>query len=244
MKFFTLKRKKLRTVLRNFILAEGGAYLVFMLLALATNWAKLYRDHVFVARYLPFEIVEFSFLGFFQLVLILFFFVRVKISDGENDLMETLRAGEHEQLEFKTSFRWDEKRQQVNKELEKAVLKTVAAFLNSDGGHLFVGVNDQGQPLGLETDFTSLPKPNQDGFENHFNNLFNQMIGPEFRRLVKLNFNQAAGKTICLINIEPSPKPAYFKNGDSEDFYIRTGNTTTSLKMSEATAYLSSWRKK
>lgn len=244
MKFFALKRKKLRTVLRNFVVAEGVAYLVFMLLALAANWTKFYREHVFLAHYLPFEIVEFSFLGFFQLLLILFFFVRVKVSDSENELVETLQTGEHERLEFKTSFRWDEKRRQVNKELEKAVLKTVAAFLNSDGGHLFIGVNDQGQPLGLETDFTSLPKPNQDGFENHFNNLFNQMIGPEFRRLVKLNFNRLADKTICLINIEPSPKPAYLKNGESEDFYIRTGNATTSLKMSEATAYLSSWRRK
>lgn len=240
--FKVLKRKKLWTVLRSLIVAEFVAYFLFMLLALAADWGEIFEDW-FLAKYIRFEIIEFSFLGLFQLALILLVFVRA--SAKESDLEEMLKTGEHERLEFKTSLRWDEKRQQVNKELEKAVMKTVTAFLNSDGGHLLIGVNDQGQPLGLEKDFASLPKAGTDGFENHFNNIFNQMIGPEFRRLVKLTFRQYFyDKTVCLVSVGPSPKPAYLKNGNNEDFYIRTGNVTSPLKMSEVTAYLSSWKRK
>jgi len=70
------------------------------------------------------------------------------------------------------------------------------------------------------------------------------MIGPEFRRLVKLKFDNTGGKTLCLVDIEPGRKPAYLKTGDGEDFYIRTGNATTPLKMSEVATYISSWRLK
>lgn len=240
MQFRALKRKKLWTVLRSLIVAEFAAYFVFMLLALAADWGKIFEGW-FVSNYVRFEIIEFSFLGLFQLGLILFVFARA--SAKESDLEEMLKSGEHERLEFKTSLRWDEKREQVNKELEKTAMKTVVAFLNSDGGHLLIGVDDRGRVLGLERDFASLPKAGADGFENHFNNLFNQMIGPEFRRLVKLSFNNTDGKIVCLANVEPSHKPVYLKNGNNEDFYIRTGNVTTPLKMSEVTAYLSSWRR-
>ena len=240
MRWGILKSKKSRAILRNLILAEIIAYMAFMLLALAADWGQLYEDFIF-SNYVPFEVIEFSFLGLFQLGLIFLVFM---IETGEEkDIAEMMESGEHDKLEFKTSLRWDVQRQQVNKELEKTVMKTVAAFLNSEGGHLLIGVSDSGQPIGLESDFHSLPKCDSDGFENHFNNLFNNMIGPEFRRKVRLKFSNIWGKTICLVNIESSHKPVYLKTGNSEDFYIRTGNVTTPLRMSEVATYVSSWWK-
>ena len=179
-------------------------------------------------------------MGLFQLGLIVLVF-SWSFAD-EDDINEMIKSGEHERLEFKTSLRWDLKRNQVNKELEKTVMKTITAFLNSEGGCLLIGVDDRGRPMGLKNDFDSLPRSDVDGFENHFNNLFNIMVGPEFRRLVKLKFNNIGDKTICLANVEPGHKPAYLKTGDGENFYIRTGNVTTPLKMSEVAAYISSWR--
>src|SRR3989344_5765657 len=240
MQFRVFKSKKLWGVLKDLIVVEVGVYLVFRGLALAADWGEMFED-LALAHYVRFEIIEFSFLGLLQLVLILFVFSRAAAK--ENEVEEMLRSGEHERLEFKTSLRWDMKRDQVNKELEKSVMKTVAAFLNSDGGNLLIGVGDKGELLGLENDLASLPKSNVDGFENHFNNLFNQMIGPKFRRLVKLTFNKIEDKTVCLASVEPSQQPVYLKNGESEDFYIRTGNVTTPLKMSEVSAYLASWKK-
>ncbi|MBI2064422.1 MAG: ATP-binding protein [Candidatus Yanofskybacteria bacterium] len=233
-----MKSKKLFVVLRNLVIAEVLVYLAFMALALSADWGKIYEGFV-LARYIRFEVIEFSLLGLSQLGLIVLVFARSL--NEETDVNEMLKAGEHEKLEFKTSLRWDIKQNQVNRELEKTVMKTVTAFLNSDGGHLLMGVDDKGKPIGLENDFASLVRQDADGFENHFNNLFKSMVGPEFRRLVKLTFNNIENKTICLINVEPGHKPAYLKTGAGEDFYIRTGNVTTPLKMSEVAAYTSSW---
>mgnify|MGYP001596981197 FL=1 len=238
MKWRALKREKLFTVLRNLIIVEVLVYLVFMGFALSADWGELYEDSVF-SQFIRFEIIEFSLLGLSQLGLIILVFTR-SIKE-ETNIEDIIRSGEHEKLEFKTTFRWDVNRGQINRELEKAVMKTIAAFLNSDGGQLLMGVDDSGNATGLDNDFTSLPKQNADGFENHFNNLFNTMVGPEFRRFVKLVFSDIDGKTVCLANVESSHKPVYLKTGDSENFYIRTGNVTTPLKMSETATYISSW---
>src|SRR3990167_3633054 len=180
MKWRNLRRDKLFVVFRNLIVVEALFYLTFLVLALAADWGDVYEG-LAVSGYVRFEVVEFFMLILSQLGLITLVFA--KTLNEEKNIEEIIKSGEHERLEFKTSLRWDSKRDMVNKELEKAVMKTVAAFLNSDGGHLLIGVGDKGQPTGLEKDFASLPKPDSDGFENHFNNLFNQMIGPKFRRL-------------------------------------------------------------
>ena len=239
MRLNTLRHNKLFVVFKNLVAVEAVFYLSFLALALFADWGEAYQGF-FLEKYVRFEIIEFLLLGLTQLGLIFAVFTR-SIRE-ENDINEILKCGEHEKLEFKTSLRWDVNRNQVNRELEKSVMKTVAAFLNSDGGHLLIGVDDKGNSTGLDNDFNSLPKPNMDGFENHFNNIFNTMVGPEFRRFVKLVFSDIDGKTVCLANIEPSHKPVYLKTGDSEEFYIRTGNATTPLKMSEVATYVSSWQ--
>ena len=241
MRLEVLGKEKLFAVLKKLIIVEALAYLAFMGLALVADWGQIYEKFI-LAKYIRFEIIEFLFLGLSQLVLI--FLVFAKSLAEEGDINELLKQGEHEKMEFKASLRWDAKRGQVNKELEKAVMKTVSAFLNSDGGCLLVGINDKNKPLGLEEDFVSLSKPDADGFENHFNNIFNSMLGPEFRRLVKLDFENVDGKLICLVSVRPSQKPAYLKTENEENFYIRTGNVTTPLKMSETATYISSWRQK
>ena len=154
--------------------------------------------------------------------------------------------GEHERLEFKTSFRWDANQNKVNKNLEKATMKTIAAFLNSEGGQLILGVNDSGNITGLDNDYRSLPKPNADGFQNHFTNVFHSIIGPEFRQFVNLSIHKVGDKECCLVRVAFSDRPVYLKlDVGGEEFYIRTGNGTTGLKLSEATSYIDSrWKAK
>lgn len=178
--------------------------------------------------------------------------LKLKDSLGHRDLEEEklslekiLSKGEHERLEFKESFRWDANQGKVNKNLEKAAMKTIVAFLNSGGGRLLIGINDSNGIVGLRNDYQSLPKPNADGFQNHFNNIFNAMIGPEFRQFVELSFFKPGDRECCLIKVIPGNRPAYLRMDTNEEFFIRTGNGTTSLRLSEAASYIDShWKGK
>lgn len=158
----------------------------------------------------------------------------------EPDVAKMLQQEEHEQLEFKSSLRFDYATYLVNRELEKSVMKTLAAFMNSNGGHLVIGVGDHREILGLACDYHTLPKPSSDGFENHFTQVFNNMIGPEFRSLVKLWFHKVGEHELCTIQVLKGARPAYVKLDQNEHFYIRTGNSTIPLKMSETENYNSS----
>lgn len=157
------------------------------------------------------------------------------------NILDLLNKGEHENLEFKSTLRWDTRQNLVNRILEKSVMKTIAAFLNSRGGHLVIGVDDDKSVVGLAGDYGSLNKKDADGFENHFTHIFHNMIGAEFRQFVRLNWSHVDSKECCVVSVAPSHKPVYLKNDtNGEEFYIRTGNGTTALKLSEANAYIDS----
>ena len=154
--------------------------------------------------------------------------------------MELLKQEENGELEFKSSLRFDYHVNRPSRDLERSVMKTIAAFLNSAGGSCVIGVDDRRRPLGLEHDYKTLQRKDRDGFEIHFTQMFNSMIGPEFRSLVELIFETLDGSEVCRIRVKPSPRPIYFKHDEHEYFYMRPGNITTSLKLSEIESYVRS----
>lgn len=164
------------------------------------------------------------------------------IAEEAPDIEKLLSGDEHEHLEFKSSLRFDTKNGKVNHDLEKSAMKTVAAFLNTQGGHLVIGVDNARNILGLKQDYKTIQVQNSDGLENHFTQVFNNMIGPEFRHFIKLYFHKVGESEVCVVRVAPSARPAYLKNGNEEHFYVRTGNISTPLKLSEVESYaISRW---
>jgi hypothetical protein len=151
---------------------------------------------------------------------------------------ELIAVGEGQFVEFKSSILWDYRQEKMNKHLSVPIIKNVAAFMNTAGGTLLVGIDDDGDVLGLDADFAVMKKPNPDGFELIFNNAFAQMIGAELRPFVQLSFPAIEGKTICLIAVRPATSPVYFRHQGKEEFYIRAGNASQPLSVSKATAYI------
>lgn len=163
----------------------------------------------------------------------------------EDRLTELLEDGEGEGLEFKSTFRWDLKENRYNKELEKTVIKSVAGFLNSDGGILLVGVGDNKEIVGLEDDFRTLPRTNKDSWENHFNQVVKSYLGLAVRRLIRVEFSALNKKPVAIIEVKKSERPVYFRDGETENFFVRTGNSTNGLSISAATEYIENhWSKK
>ncbi|MCX6702179.1 MAG: putative DNA binding domain-containing protein [Candidatus Zambryskibacteria bacterium] len=150
-----------------------------------------------------------------------------------------LRQGERHDSEFKETLRFDIRKNEVNKELEKAIIKSIVGFLNAGGGTLLIGVSDDRTVVGLENDYKTLPKKNRDGFENHLTMLIKTMIGLPFTKYIKISFGEVSEKDICVVSVQNGHKPAYLKNGDKkEEFYARIGNSTQPFSMSETEEYI------
>ena len=160
------------------------------------------------------------------------------VQDGTDELLAAIRGGENESLEFKSTLRWNLKANKTGKEIELAALKTIAAFMNSDGGTLIVGLGDDGTILGIEAD----KFPNEDKFLLHFNNLIKQHIGLEFSKYISFSIIQIEDKSIFVVDCRKAELPVYVKHGDDEDFYVRVGPGTRKLPMSAAMQYLAKGR--
>jgi predicted HTH transcriptional regulator len=140
--------------------------------------------------------------------------------------------GESDELEFKSSLRWDYKQGAVNKRLEEVVLKSVAAFANGQGGTLLLGIDDHGAALGLERDYATLGEgADRDKFELHLRNLLSRSFGQSFTATkLHVSFPSVTGTEICQIDIAPAQQPLIIKTTDksgyvSEKFYVRSGNS-------------------
>ena len=153
-----------------------------------------------------------------------------------------IRQGESETLEFKQTLRWDVERHEINRKLEDVAVKTVAGFANQNGGVLLIGVKDDGQVTGLDPDFACLGG-DRDKFELHLTNLFVSQFGHAFRASrIAVSFPAVRDRTICRIDVQRSPTQVIVKLGDrngqtTERFFVRSGNSTQELTLSQMTAY-------
>lgn len=167
-------------------------------------------------------------------------------SDQEPTIDELIAEGESDELEFKSTLRWDLKVGEVNRKLEEVILKTIAAFGNSSGGTLLIGVDDDGTVLGLSHDYVSLGGADRDKFELHLRNLLNQAFGASFAATkVKIRFPSANDEEICQVDVLQASEPliltAKDKNGQTiEKFYARSGNSSQEIPLSQINAFLKS----
>lgn len=157
---------------------------------------------------------------------------------------EMIAEGESDELEFKSSLRWDLQQGCLNKKLEEVIQKTVAAFANSFGGTLLIGVADDGEVLGLENDYASLGDADKDKFEMHLRNLLSNAFGNSYvASRIKIRFPNVAGKEICHVEIQQHHEPLILavsdKNGQkTEKLFVRNGNASQEISMSEMKDYL------
>lgn len=134
-------------------------------------------------------------------------------------------GGEGVAIEFKSTLRVNLHTGQNDTRMERDVLKSLAAFMNSDGGTLVIGVNDEGQPLGLKSDnFASEDKMNL-----HLVNLIRDRIGPQNMLYIHPRFEDYDNERVLVVDCKRSPTPVYVKDGNMEHFFIRTGAATTEL---------------
>ena len=122
----------------------------------------------------------------------------------DKDIPSIIQQGEGPFLEFKSTFRWDIEQSRTNRLLEGVVVKSLAGFLNSlQGGTLLIGVADNGEIIGLEHDYQTLKKQNQDGFEQVIMTAIATNLGADLCSHISILFHVLDKKTICRLIVSP-----------------------------------------
>lgn len=147
---------------------------------------------------------------------------------------ELIEGGEDDNTEFKSTLRYNLYTQKPDKAIENASLKTLVAFMNSEGGTLLIGVGDDGEVLGLDADKFQ----NHDKRLLHLTHLVESRIGSLFVKFLHFSIEAVSGKEVLRIDCWPGSMPAYLDDGNKEHFYIRNGPSTTDLKLSKVYTYI------
>jgi len=153
---------------------------------------------------------------------------------------ELIKRGESKTLEFKATLRWNLREDRKDdKVITHAVLKTVAAFLNTEGGDLLIGVADDGSVVGIAPDrFAS-----DDEFTRHLAQVVRNGLGDRAGTCIDPKTQAVKGKTVCVVSCQRSPEPVFLKwKGVEEhpdgDFYMRSGPGTVKLPSDSAKEYI------
>ena len=150
---------------------------------------------------------------------------------------EILEEDESRYLEFKSSSRYDYRQEKHNPVLENVIFKTIAAFGNTDGGILLIGIDDDKNVIGLENDFNTLKKKDADYYEVHLRNNFHNLMGVRYvSKYIRMQFEKCVDeKMVCKIKVFAAKEPLYLKiknkNGLVEEkFFVRSGNSSQEIK--------------
>jgi hypothetical protein len=153
----------------------------------------------------------------------------------KDEIMEAIKKGENEKLEFKSTLRMNLHTSEIDRKVEFSTLKTIAAFMNSNNGVLLIGVENSGKIVGIEEDkFESTDK-----YLLHLTNIIKTKIGKKFLNLISFNLVGIEDKNILKIECEKSKIPVFVHSStDEEEFYIRAGPSSIQIKGSELVEYI------
>ncbi|MHC1754635.1 MAG: helix-turn-helix domain-containing protein [Methanosarcina sp.] len=159
----------------------------------------------------------------------------VKLANDSDYILELIRRGESKKLEFKSTLRMNLISGKPDWNIEHAVLKTIVAYLNTDGGVLLVGVSNSGEVLGIKNDGF----PNEDRFLLHFKQLIKQHIGLNYASMIEYTLVPVNGKKILEIDCKKSDEAVFLKpDRNDEEFYIRMGPSSERLTGSKLIEYV------
>lgn len=156
---------------------------------------------------------------------------------------DSITDGESETVEFKSTIRVNLHTDEIDPRIQMSALKTIAGFLNSKGGRLFVGVADDGSPVGIDKDKFQ----NEDKMSLFLVDLVRSRLGVNAQTYISHNFEDyryededenEVIERVLIIDVEPSPVPVFTKDGNSDRFFVRSGPSTADFSMSEATEYI------
>jgi len=160
------------------------------------------------------------------------------VRDATPAIADLIAQGENDHVEFKSSIRWDFKKNAISKSLQETIAVAITGMLNSKGGTLLIGIADDGTVLGIEKDLQTLRKPNTDGFQLALTDIVRTYVGLEYMPHIRTRFDIIDGKHICIVSIEKSPTPVFLATGDVHSFWVRMGNSTRNLDVKATMSYI------
>ena len=148
-------------------------------------------------------------------------------------LDEIIHHGETHQVEFKATLRTNLHTNTRDPRMEYTVVRTIAGFINTNGGILTIGVYDDGSPVGIDVDGFK----NEDKMTLHLISLIKSRLNIMAMPFIHIHFDDYMDTRVMVVECKRSQKPVFMKDRNEQRFFIRTGPSTTELKADQIMEY-------
>lgn len=163
-----------------------------------------------------------------------------------------IQKGESSQIEFKSSLLFDHQRSIAQPEAPRkdmrsegvlfSFLKTIGAFVNSGGGILFAGLDDDATAIGLEPDCVVLgcEEFKADTWELELRNQVTGKFkdGSLLNDYIDIDFVQVNGSNIARLMVHGRESLAFLKHEKVLKLFRRQGNRTMEVMIDEMEEFL------
>jgi serine/threonine protein kinase len=171
------------------------------------------------------------------------------IAAGESDSVEFKSSLHHRHEPLPPELQIQVERQvisperaegEVQKQLKTGITKTIAAFLNTAGGTLLIGVSDSGTVLGIEPDFKYFAKGkrNPDTWLLSLKEVIVKALGPEALGAIHISLARHGTATVAVVHCPPRASETWHSEDAGERFYMRAANATHPLDGSRLVRYI------
>ena len=174
-------------------------------------------------------------------------------SVADETFQALIRGGENEFVEFKSSALWSKSFSKAEiaasdaKDVHKfgrdtsrvVIAKTLASFLNTEGGNLVIGIKEikAGAPneiIGIENEYPKLKDPCPDGYRRMLvDEIIRRYLPSEiFHHLnnyIRIHFMKMEDRTLCWLEIKKADDGVFLKIQDEEYFFIRIDAETRQI---------------
>jgi len=181
--------------------------------------------------------------------------------DDNIDFESLITNGENHFVEYKSSILWsvkfsDQQVQDSNtKEVKKyrrdaskfIIAKTIAGFLNSDGGNLVIGIKEnktvkKDEIVGIESEFNKLQDQCTDGYrrmivDQIIKEFFPSSIFHHINNYLHINFEKFEKKMVCHIKVLKSDSQVFITHKKEEYFFVRIDASTREIHGEEIVDY-------
>ena len=149
--------------------------------------------------------------------------------DETFNIYDLLQNGENENSEFKSTFKKNLETGKADDLMKFSVLKTIAGFLNANGGLLVIGYDEKNKKIvGLQEDYSISKWQDKDGFEKEFWDYLEANIPREIiDKCINLRFETLEERDLAIVEVKRVfGSPIYIEKGGKKNFYVRRKNKT------------------
>lgn len=164
--------------------------------------------------------------------------ITAEVATAQSTRRQLLSGVEGGHIEYKSSAYYSYREGVPESVVLHSVLKTISGFLNAGGGTLAIGIDDEGEILGIQPDLDT-KRMDTDRYVNALTTAVGTSMGTLAATMTSIKVQRWDEKDVCLVDVQASPDPVFLRSpAKARGFFVRVNNSTRELEGPDLVGYI------